>query len=495
MAQSAIKYEFTTESDRDLYWAWQQIESDPEGFLRNILGDDPWQKQVDIINSVRENTSTVVKSCHGPGKSWLAARVALWFLFAYPHSLVITTAPTNRQVKNILWRELRVAHKNAKFPLGGKLLQQELELDDDWVAIGFTAADYDPDRFQGFHAVSVLAVIDEACGMTAPIQEAIEGILSGAHCRKLQIGNPTDPNTIFAEDFKDPTISKITITAFESPNFTKFGITEEDIADGSWEKKITGPLPYPALVSPQWVADRYRRWGPSNPMYQSRVLAKFPKESRDALISLALVEAAQNRTLEPLGDIELGVDIAEMGGDETTIYKRQGPVVRLVDAYTKEETMVTVGQIVKADREVGGAAVIKVDKIGIGSGVVSRLNELVDDSSSAFNTTVIGVNVGETGGVDTEEFTNLKAQLFWGLRQRFEDGDIDIDPDDEELAAQLVSIKVVHTSRGQTGILSKKNIKASDRPSSMASKSPDRAEGVMLAFADVGSGEAVFHVS
>lgn len=53
----------------------------------------------------------------------LAARIALWFLCSFKPSKVITTAPTLRQVKDLLWSELRNAHKKAIIPIGGELLQ------------------------------------------------------------------------------------------------------------------------------------------------------------------------------------------------------------------------------------------------------------------------------------------------------------------------------------------------------------------------------------
>jgi hypothetical protein len=43
--------------------------------------------------------------------------------------------------------------------------------------------------------------------------------------------------------------------------------------------------------------------------------------------------------------------------------------------------------------------------------------------------------------IDKERFVNARAEDFWTLRERFEQGEIEIDPDDDKLAAQLGSIK------------------------------------------------------
>jgi hypothetical protein len=53
---------------------------------------------------------------------------------------------------------------------------------------------------------------------------------------------------------------------------------------------------------------------------------------------------------------------------------------------------------------------------------------------------VVPYNGGEAP-MDKERFVNARAEYYWTLRERFEQGEIDIDPDDDKLAAQLGSIK------------------------------------------------------
>jgi hypothetical protein len=114
-----------------------------------------------------------------------------------------------------------------------------------------------------------------------------------------------------------------------------------------------------------------------------------------------------------------------------------------------------------------GAAVAKVDEIGIGRGVVDRAKEQ--------DKPVVGVNVGQAAR-EPEGFANLRAEGYWGLRERFQEGSIDIDPDDEDLAAQLVDLKYKRTSSGKIQIESKEELKRRGKPS------PDEADAVMLAF-------------
>jgi len=448
---------------------------DPVWFLRNVLGCEPWAAQRRIIEAVRDHPEVAVKSCHGAGKDWIAARVALWFLYSHPRSLVITTGPTARQVRGILWKEIAVAHAGARVPLGGKALTQQLTIDRDWLALGFTASEHDPDKFQGWHAEHMLVVIDEASGVSSDIYTAVDSTLSSVGSRRLEIGNPTDPASEFAKSFKTPGVCKLSITAFETPNLAAFDITESDIATGAWEDKLGDEeLPVPQLVSPQWVAKRYQRWGRGSVLYKSRVQAEFPTEGKDTLIPLALIEAAQQRTIDPVktDPIELGVDVARYGDDQTVIVLRTGPRVRVLARYTKTSTMETTGHVIRA-LDATGASVAKVDVVGIGAGVVDRGLE----TGKAF----AAANAGSSS-TDKERFVNARAQWFWSLRERFESGDIDIENDDD-LAAELADIRWRPDSRGRIQIEAKADMKR------RLGKSPDLADAVAIAFADLGEGE------
>jgi hypothetical protein len=448
--------------------------TNPEWWVREVLGDDPWQKQVEIIESVRDNPETAVRSCHGAGKSFIASRCALWFLYNHPDSVVITTAPGRRQVRGILWKEIRSAHRKAKVPLGGRVLTQELELSEEWFAWGFTAPEYDPDRFQGFHAEHILVIVDEASGVSPVIfDEGVSSVLSSSGSRLLMIGNPTNPNGEFAKAFKDPNVKKIAISAFDTPNFTAFGITQKDIENDTWRAKITGPLPNPRLVEPAWVAKRWARWGRSvtSPNYAARVLGLFPDISPDTLLPLHWIEAAQQRDLAPRdGDPNnLGVDVARFGADETVIMHRHGPRFRVVFGAHGLSTAATTGHVC-AWRMKTGATTSHVDDAGIGGAVTDQLN--------AVNEPVTPINVGETKTVtEPDRFINLKAELYWRLREMFERGEIDIDPADEELASQLSTIKYFYDNKGRIGIERKEDAKKRGLPS------PDRADALMLAAA------------
>lgn len=452
----------------DLYEAaMDEQQRNPEYFIEEALGHNLWPKQREIVRSVRDHARTAVRSCHGAGKTYTAAQILLWFAYSFPHSIVLTTAPTFRQVERILWKELRVAWKSARVPLGGFLRKvPALEISEDWFSIGFSTDE--SDAFQGHHEESVLVVFDEASGIGHDLWVSADSVLTSANCRMLAIGNPTDPASQFYEEFKLANVSKISISAFETPNFTAFGITQADIVDGSWRAKITGNLPNAKLITPEWVADKVIRWGVKSSLWQSRVLGQFPETGTDSLIPLSWIEAAAARDIEPSEPIELACDVARFGDDETVIGGRGGRFYRMIYHERTQDLMTTTGEVVRALSDTG-AAVVRVDEVGVGAGVLDRLVELERPA--------VGINAGKAAN-DPERFANARAEMFWGLRERFDprEGAIDIDPDDDDLHSQLASIKWKVDSRGRIQIESKEEMKK------RGIGSPDRADTLAMAF-------------
>ncbi len=247
-----------------------KCQDNPVSFIQAFFNERLWGYQKNIVNSVRDSKVTAVKSCNGIGKSYTAARVALWFLYSFPNSKIITTAPTFRQVEDILWRELRNAKSKAIIPLSGKLNQTSLDLSEEWFAIGLSTNE--PDRFQGYHAEHILLVVDEAAGVDEEIFVASDGIVTSEGAKVLYIGNPTNLGGTFYKSFRSDGVSKITVSAFDTPNFTQFGITLKDIREGTWQEKIDDELPAPYLITPEWVADKYIKWGESTPMCVGQIL-------------------------------------------------------------------------------------------------------------------------------------------------------------------------------------------------------------------------------
>lgn len=457
---------------------YQQIlQQKPVRFVEKAFNESLWDKQVQIIESIRDNKYTTVRSCYDSGKSFIGARSVLWFLTAFPNSKIISTAPTFRQVKDILWREIHTAYNKSKVQLGGNLLDTAINIDSDWFAAGISTND--PTSFQGYHAVYLLLIIDEAAGISEEIFQASEGLLSSEHARVLYIGNPTNTDGTFYRSFKQANFHHISISAFDTPNFTAFGITIEDIRANTWKEKINSPLPSPYLITPEWVYDKYIRWGESSPLFQALVLGVFPEQGEDVLIPLHKIEEAALRHLEVKEEDPetIGADIARFGSDRTEFALRKGSKVTGWKTFNHMDTVQTGGHL-QTYMGFHPHASVRVDEIGVGAGVLDTLQANKPAGASA----IIGVNVAKEPR-NKEMFINQRAEYYWGLRERFIDGDIDLSGLEpviiEELTAQLSSIKFEFTPRGQIKIESKDDMKKRGLPS------PDKADALMLAFANV----------
>ena len=269
----------------------------PDWWIETVLGGRLWPMQIAIAQSTFYYPRTTVRSCEAIGKSYAAARIALAFLYNFPPATVITTAPTNRQVEDVLWREIRIAVANAKFPLEGNLTRKALELSEDHFAVGF--ATDEPERMLGYHNVNVLVIGDDAAGLTNDIFGAIENPLSTGNTHELLLSNPTQSVGAYRDTFNSDLYKKYHITAFDSPNLASFGITQEDIENGDWEKKWVGQeLPYPQLMSPAKVAERYKNWGKGSYLYVVFILGDFPDAGVNNLIRLSDIEFAMSREIE-----------------------------------------------------------------------------------------------------------------------------------------------------------------------------------------------------
>jgi len=441
----------------------KKLRTDSSYFIETILGDTIWPKQKEIVQSVLDNERTTVKSCHASGKSWVAARIVLQFLFSYRGAVVITTAPTDKQVKLILWKEIRKAFKHSRVQLPGVILEGKLTIDDDWFAIGRSTND--PDNFQGIRGTHTLIVVDEASGVDREIFKGIEGILSTPNVKLLLIGNPTDPTGYFADTFKQEEYNKITISAFDTPNFRRIrGVDDleqtRDLSKGHVSKHF---------ISLKWAADRLHEWGVDSPFFQSRVLGNFPKVSDDTLIGLSDAEfATHNNDIELEGDRVLGVDVARFGKDRTAYIGRQGNRVFHIQTEIKRDTMHVAGSIIKMMKE-HQFTKVGVDDTGVGGGVVDRLREQGVD--------VVPYNFGERSR-EPDKYANLKAEICWNARRMFENREIKI-PDDPVLIGDITSMKYKMTSKGTIQIESKEDMKK------RGLKSPDIADALFICL-DVG---------
>ncbi len=470
--RSAIKRQALYLKEEE-FQPFTEYENDPAGFCRDILGFELWEKQEEIAQAIIENPRVAVPACYSSGKTYLAAALLLWWLFTRRPALVVTTAPTGRQVKKLLWRYVRKLYKKARVKLGGRLLQVELILDDDWQAFGFSGSS--GHSVQGIHeAKNVLFIEDEAAGMDGELLEDFEGITAAADSRHLKIGNPTVQDGPFWAACEDEK---------ESKRWTVIPISAYDVPNVKEKREVI-----PGLVSWEWVQDKIERYGKDSPFVHTKVLGLFWKSTSELVIPIEWAQAALDRWDSPellkweaesdLGPVEIAVDIG-MTIDETVITKKHGRRIWVLDRFVPKKTPVLLERIEHWARK-ERAEIVRIDATGLGKTIPDMLEEriLTGESQLDEETVIDGIVLGRKptkANYDVFEFALDEAQ--WAMREAFDpDGPAPIAIQDAQLKKQL-------SARGWT--LSRKGkIKVDTKPDlkKKGIKSPNDADASMLHF-------------
>jgi phage terminase large subunit len=437
---------------------YDEFVDEPDKFIRAILGEQPWSIQTRIAEAVRDNSYVAVPSCFGSGKDWIAARLAAWWVAT--GGVCVITSNSFPQIRDIPWKELREAHRKGGLPgkpSAGTDLRWEIE-ETGAFCIGRKPDDTDPEGLQGIHAARVLVIIDEANGVSAQLWEAVRGLVVNRASRILAIGNPYEPAGPFFEACRLPNWHVIPISVFDTPNFTGEAV----------DPKATS-----ALVDPYWLEERRKEGLEGTPWWQAKVLGQFPDTQSNAVIPLQWIELARVR--EPYTDARewAGLDVARFGSDDSVLVEGNGNAPESVTIIHGQDTMAVAGMGASFLQRRRGT--LAVDVIGVGAGVVDRIRE------QRLPGRLLDVNVADAPLRDPELLLNLRAQLWWDVRQQ-------LDPQNSELSlarldeshyqrlrAELTAPTYRMTSSGKVQIESKEEMKARGLPS------PDLADAFNLA--------------
>jgi phage terminase large subunit len=430
--------------------------ADPVLFSEDVFGITPWARQVEILRTVAAHPRVAVRSGHKVSKSNSALLLAYWWIVTRPGGRVVLTSSSSRQVKEILWHEAKALYRRARVPLGGELNSlpgSGLSFPDGRQIVGFSTDE--PERMAGFSGANLLFILDEASGIPEEIFQAVEGNRAGG-ARVVLFSNPTRTSGTFYDAFntKARFWKGIHVSSEETPNVT------------------AGRVLIPGLATAEWVAEKREEWGPdyeSSPLYQVRVRGEFPSQADNAVIGLALIGAAQKRQAPATGPLSIGVDVARFGDDASVIQPIRGLRALPAVSVRGQDSIQVAGKVLEVVRSLrqGDERVrVKVDVIGVGSGVYDQLAAVADKN----RLDVVAVDVASRA--HSEDYANLRAELWFRLKRWLASGSI---PEDAELVSELVAPTYGFDTSGRILIEPKDKIKA------RLGHSPDRAEALMLA--------------
>lgn len=380
---------------------------DPVGFTEDFLNRKPWERQRELMTALIRTGRVSMRSGHGAGKTDSIAYLLLWAVCCRPGVEGCVTAPTFRQLTNVVFRRVEeilrdapllkdlVVVKKTSVEFGGNLIQ--------------AATARKGEGLQGIHARpgigTVLIIVEEASGVPDSFFNSLEGALSTGKALILLVGNPTQRQGKFFDSHNAERADWYTmrVSAEESP-----------------------------LVERDWLESRKRLWGEDSDQYRVRVLGEFPSVDGFALIPLEwmndakLVTDTDHRKLcGPTDGYVIGVDPARQGRDSTFVAVRRGRFI--LGEYFAEfkglRTTEVAGYIEHLYNDLkrisplspnGGQMIrpiVCVDAVGIGAGVYDTLRD--------HGVNVRAVQASALAPETSPPCHRLRDWLYWQLRELF----------------------------------------------------------------------------
>ncbi len=439
-------------------------------------------KQQEIARSLLTPPfKTLVRAGHNVGKSALAAALVSWFYDTRNPGICLSTAPTEKQVVRILWKELRArrAHLGGFAGPSAPMLQRPGEpLHFACGTVARTA-----EGFQGQHSSAVFIVLDEAVGVAEPFWTSAETMLGGDDYAMLCIYNPTDVGSYAYAAEMQGGWHIFEMSALDHPNIAAGlqglpppvpnAIRLERLTSmlEAWSTPVTGP---PQATDLEWPPGS-GRWLRPGPEAESRLLGRWPTSAVNSVWSEALWQIALQPAGED-GELVIGLDVARFGDDATVAVVKKGPSVMALEKRVKQDTQETA----KFARDLAirwGAhyslppknVAIHVDDAGVGGGVTDALRH------NGYRAIPC---LGASRALNARLYPNRRSEGWFESADLASAGKISVAclPADvrAELQRQLLGVKYRLNPAGQREVESKDTTKA------RLKKSPDEGDALLL---------------
>lgn len=413
-------------------------------FIRDALGVTLDDEQKAIVSAAQNSKLVSVRSGTARGKDFVAACVAVCFLYLTPkwnkkgelisNTKVALTAPTDRQVKNIMMPEISRLFNRAKrrgFELPGKLNTYDIRTEnDEWFLTGFKADEHNHEAWSGFHAVNTAFIVTEATGILDDTYSAIEGNLQGNSLLML-VFNPNTTVGYAARSQKSDRWKKFRLNSLTAPNVVEKKISLHGQVDYDWVKdKVDNwcePISEDDVKESENDFKFEGQWYRPSDLFRKKVLGEFPKVDEDVLIPQTWIELAQERWkdyhLESHNDASVGVDVAGMGRDCSVFCYRYGNYVSAFEKQNsggKADHMKVAGKALNFVKAHSGCT-LSIDTIGEGAGVYSRIVEVYENEEYIISCKY-SEGAKDSSGNDLTDitgeytFANMRAYLHWCVR-------------------------------------------------------------------------------
>lgn len=479
-------------ASRKITWPAPQFQRDPVRFFRQILGIDPWDKQIEIIEAVRDHDRVAVSGGRKVSKTCNIGGLAFWWYACFDAAQVILTSAGARQINRIIWREIRMmfarsgrclecvlaaeADPKRRIPrpcphsqvLDGDMhlqAQGGLHSPDFREITGFTAND--AEQAQGVSGRNLLYLTDESTGIDDVIFHAIIGNMAGGG-KIAMFANPTRTEGFFFDAFNNDSNGwhKITVASTDSPNVR------------------AGKTIIRGLATREYIENAKRDWGEDSPLYLVHVLGKFATKEDGKILSLHSISESQKSWDDVATDPEyrdegrlfIGVDPAgDTGlGDESAFAVRRGKRVISIEAergLTDEAHLVKTLSLISIHRRPREEKpVVVLDREGkIGWDVYCAFLRWIEKNPDA----IVLIPFRGSDAPRQQDIYGLQRDEAWAdFATWIRDGGMI--PPDAKLAKDLHAPSWYFGNKGKQRVTPKEDLRK------ILGRSPDRGDAVVL---------------
>lgn len=368
-----------------------------------------WQ-QLQVLEAIKEQCAKEkepkikisIASGRGVGKSFLLGGLILWSILRKENTQGAVTAPTSRQLNDVLWARLGEVIQRAKLYGGdlGKFFVRELDkttekvqmkkYEDTWFISAKVGKKENPEALAGVHSRNfVLIASDEASGVPDEIFKTAEKGLTDPSYLMILISNYRKLNGFFHDSFKR-----------NSEYWTNFTFNGE-------ESPITN-----AVQDIQTL----KQEGRDSDTYRIEVLGLPPKEGvadDDGWVNLFKEDDILNAiTKFEAKPHTIGVDPSGAGYDETAHVGRDNFILQILRT-AKTDTPKTIANAITAEQTQYGVEWENfiIDNIGEGADVSAEVLKAVHDAECTT------VNWGKDRLYDKSKYLNVRARVFHEMQK------------------------------------------------------------------------------
>lgn len=409
-----------------------------------------------------------VSSGNGAAKTAFGAMT--YFMLMYTQRLrARITANTLPQMSSVVWPEYDKWYRLARYSeyyfekLGQSIKAKDPKLGETWRLDAVTWNEATPSSISGLHneGGAIAYIFEEAPGIPAIIWNYASGAMTDVDTIKiwLAFGNSDDPESKFEQNMQSPNWNSRRIDTRTLAHVDKAQIQ-------AWLDECAGNEDH----------DEFR----------VRVRGLPRKAAKDSIIGLEGVMAAIKRAEDfdvssvSILPAMLMCDPAWTGGDETTIWFRQGHYCRLLERYKldrnlNQDHMTTYLKLVKWEQE------LNVDAVFIDQGEGTALKTIANNHGKNWELVNFASSPTDALEFKDSQYANLRAQMYYEANKWLLDGGV-IDSRDpawlEDITKQLC-----WTKGGRHKVNGKKLAESKVDIRSRVGQSPDLADGFVLGFA------------